>query len=214
MSFPIDEYETIALLYGYTDAFYNFQPRVYFNEFNLSLPIGRMKAMVYLRKKLSSEVFVHLFGYLLGYLNVMVHPMSGKLVYESSFFAFSLTTSMYSYVNNALISAADQNVLIDKLIHNRACLADGCCRKCGTVKLNILMGKRICHHVPLRLCTERGEPGHFHFGRAKISLRHMVFMRYLCFGCMKMGYHLDQDTNFLCDKDNRVLSTILISDTL
>ena len=220
MSFPICDYEFLVCLVGHEEAFETFQPRidnvsvtVSFKDINLSTPVGRIRALFFMRRYMPSECFMHLFGYLLFFLNVGVHPITGKLVSRSGLIAFEHLVSMFSYVNNPLISDSDQDILIDKLIQNRAMLADGCCRKCGTTRLYIEIQKRICYHMRFRVCTQRGKPNHMHFGRAKVAARFSEIMRRICYSCAKLGYNVD-DNDFLCDGENRVLSTIVLSETL
>jgi hypothetical protein len=217
MSFPIGDYELAVAVVGYEEAFATFHPRVEvitFQYFNLSTAGGRIRAFYFLREALPTEVFIHIVGYLLYSLNLAVHPQTGKLVSRVGLLAFEVVKTMYSYADNDDISIKDQDVMIDKLIHNRAKLADGCCRKCGVVALRTIRSKRECFWLPSKRCTHRGEPTHLHYGVAKVHSHYMAsLMRYVCYECAKYGYHLNDDNN-LCDGDNKVLTTTRLADTL
>lgn len=216
MSFPIGDYELTAALVGHEEAFATFNPRseVTLQSFNLSCAAGRLRAFFFLRDNLPSVVFIHVFGYLLHSLNLAVHPYNGKIVLRSSLATLEHVISMYSYRDNPLVAFKDQDVMITKLIHNRSKLADGCCRKCGNVTVRAMHILRECHWMPYRRCSQRGKPGHLHYGAARVLGSYTgSMMRYVCFTCTNWGYHLNA-YNDLCDMDGRVLTTTRLAENM
>ena len=214
MSFPISDFELAVALVGHSEAFDTFKPReeMSFGDFNLSCPAGRIRAFIFLRKNMPSDCFIHVFGYLLYSLNLMVSPATGTMIDRSVFSTRTYILNMFRRVDNSLLN--DQAVMVQKLIQNRALFADACCRHCGITQLRVTRRKRECWYYPVKkTCVHLGTENHEHFGKAKIHSHYLGrLMRYVCFGCTKAGYYLNEANN-LCH-DTRILSTIHISDTL
>jgi hypothetical protein len=216
MSFPICDYELVVALVGHSEAFDTFKPRetFTFGDFNLSTPAGRIRAFGFLRKNMPSDCFIHMFGFLLYSLNLVVHPTNGRMVFRSSLKVLEEFLLMYRYVNHPAINFLDQGVLIRKLIDNRATFANACCRKCGKVELRISRRHYECwHFATQKTCGHLGRPLHEHFGRAKAQGNYRgQLMRFVCYGCTRWGYFLD-DNNFLSEL-GRKFSSIDISETM